>query len=247
MAFWNPEKIRFMEDASAHVPFSDMLAAEASAYFDRDALVCDAGCGLGFLSIALAKHCRQVISADCDDEVLNVLRKHIAQKRVSNVAPLCCDIFSHTPNENYDAMVFCFFASIAETLACAKGQCSGNVIMFKKDWHSHRFSITETPIEKIRHNDSEAELSALGIPYISKSFSVDMGQPFRSLNDAVAFFRLYERGDRTDFDLKKIESMLVPGNSAEFPYYLPAVRNVGMIVINTADIPAPEVLNEYNF
>ena len=107
--------------------------------------------------------------------------------------------------------------------------------------------MTETPIEKIRHNDSEAELSALGIPYISKSFSVDMGQPFRSLNDAVAFFRLYERGDRTDFDLKKIESMLIPSNSAEFPYYLPAVRNVGMIVINTADIPAPEVLNENNF
>ena len=136
MAFWNPDKIRYMEDAAAQLPFSEQLASQASAFLPRDSIVCDAGCGLGFLSMALAPYCREVIAADNDDAVLAVLRRHLTQRPVANVTPVCCDIFDLPIDVKYDAMVFCFFGSIAETLACAKKNCRGPVIMFKKDWHN---------------------------------------------------------------------------------------------------------------
>ena len=238
MAFWNAEKIRFMEDAASQVPFNEAFAAAAAPFLPPDADLCDAGCGLGFLSLALAHYCASVTAADCDDAVLEILRKHQRARGIQNVHLLLCDIFSMPDDIKFDAMVFCFFGSIPETLHCIRRHCRGPAILFKKDWVNHRFLLSQQPIRKVSLCGAAAELSQFGVPFESRSFPVDMGQPFRSLDDAVAFFRLYDRSGRTDFDRGAIRQMLRPTDSQEFPYYLPAERNVGMIVLQADQIPA---------
>ena len=80
-----------------------------------------------------------------------------------------------------------------------------------------------------------AALSALDVPFEAHVFDVDMGQPFRSLSDAVRFFRFYDpAGAMTEAD---VLPRLTETGDAVFPYYLPAARPVDMIVLRAEDIP----------
>ena len=79
-----------------------------------------------------------------------------------------------------------------------------------------------------------AELKGLGVPFETEVFEADMGQPFRSLADAVRFFRLYDpEGAMTEGE---VLPRLTETGDPTFPYYLPAIRPVGMIVLRAEDI-----------
>ena len=72
------------------------------------------------------------------------------------------------------------------------------------------------------------------MPYRAETFDADMGQPFRSLADAIRFFRLYD--PETAVTEAEALSRLVETGDPVFPYYLPALRPVGMIVLRAEDI-----------
>ena len=108
---WTDDMIRYMADAGRRTDFHRRLTAELLPYLSPQDRVCDAGCGLGFLSLALAPHVRHVTAADCDAQALSVLKGELATRHIENVTPLCTDIFTDRPAEPYDAMVFCFFGS----------------------------------------------------------------------------------------------------------------------------------------
>ena len=76
---------------------------------------------------------------------------------------------------------------------------------------------------------------SLGVPFAAETFDADMGQPFRNLSDAVRFFRLYD--PQTAVTEAEALSRLTETGDPVFPYYLPALRSVGMIVIRARDIP----------
>ena len=111
--------------------YLDGTVAELLPYLSPQDRVCDAGCGLGFLSLALAPHVRHVTAADCDAQALSVLKEELAARHIENVTPLCTDIFTDRPAEPYDAMVFCFFGSMDEILSVARSRCRGTVIAVK--------------------------------------------------------------------------------------------------------------------
>ena len=50
------------------------------------------------------------------------------------------DIFSIPEKELFDNAVFCFFGGVKETLLWAKAHCRDKVLLFKKNWNTHRFT-----------------------------------------------------------------------------------------------------------
>ena len=71
------------------------------------------------------------------------------------------------------------------------------------------------------------------LSYRMERFSLEFGQPFRSLEDARRFFRLYDRSGGADPPLHR----LTAGPSAEFPYYLPNRKDLCLLAV---EIPAME-------
>ena len=51
---WTEERVSFMADACERTDFHEKLAALLSPYLKKTDSVCDAGCGLGYLSLALS-------------------------------------------------------------------------------------------------------------------------------------------------------------------------------------------------
>ena len=235
---WSPDSIRFRVDAAEYTKYDDAIIAQISPHFSIDAAVCDAGCGLGYTSLALARHCARVTAVDTSKEALDVLRNSIAVNNIENIEVFEGDLFSMQPKSLYDAMLFCFFGRVEETLNAAKKQCSGTVYLVKKNWRNHRFTPGEVPLKRFTFQQTLLELDALQIPYRAETFLVEMGQPFRSVEDAMLFFETYrQEDDDEDIAPDKVERLLCAIDSETFPYFLPANRTLGIITIDVRDIP----------
>lgn len=239
MFHWTDDMIRYMADAGRQTDFHRRLTAELLPYLSPQDRVCDAGCGLGFLSLALAPHVRHVTAADCDAQALSVLKEELAARHIENVTPLCTDIFTDRPAEPYDAMVFCFFGSMDEILSVARSRCRGTVIAVKRDHRDHRFTVTKQTLgESHGVAAAEARLTELNIPYELKRTAYRFDQPFRDWEEARLFFETYRRRDDasliTDGFLRE---KLEPTGDAAFPWHIPVVRRAGIFVFQTSKIP----------
>lgn len=232
---WTADMIRFMADAAdrngSAAALSGVLAEELP-----DGTVCDAGCGVGGLSMALAERFRQVVAADLSEEALASLR---ARNRRDNLTIRRCDVLSDQPETPYDAMVFCFFGSVDEILSTARRQCRGTVAIIRKIGTTHTFSLTPRQRKAGRGFDALCtRLQSMGIPFRTRKLTVDMGQPFRSLEDAVLFFHIYSRdADPSVITPEAVERRLVRRDDPDFPWYLPATEPVGIALLNAEDIP----------
>lgn len=243
MAQYTEDMIRFMCDASEYGTYHRDLAAKISAYISPGAFVCDAGCGLGYLSLALSPCCEAVNAVDISPKALAVLKRSIIRYGLFNIHVTEGDIASCPPVRPYDVMIFCFFGETREALRIAKAQCRGKVVLIKRDWAAHRFSLTEKPIGRHTLKQTCAELDLLKIPYSCEIIEAEFGQPFRTLDDAVNFFGIYSEDDGTDHITEEnVLRRLVEQPSKEYPYYLPSLKRMGMVVIDTENIPDTEIL-----
>ena len=87
---WNPEKIRFRIDSVQRSTFHQQIARVLAGKFDDPSSVslCDAGCGLGFLSLALSEHFKQITSIDISPLALSVLQRETTVRGIRNISIL---------------------------------------------------------------------------------------------------------------------------------------------------------------
>ena len=236
---WTQERIAYMDDACRRTDFHRKLTAELQPYLRKTDCVCDAGCGLGYLSLALAPYVGAVTAVERDSQALAVLERELALRHIENVHPCCEDVFAHRPEKPYDAMVFCFFGSMDEILAVAKTQCRGRVIAVKRDQTAHRFTVTRQPLGGSHGLEAACRrLEELGIPYELKRTAFHFDQPFRSLEDARRFFALYRRQDDAALITEELlRERLEATGDAVFPWRLPSLRPAGILIFDALNIP----------
>ena len=242
MAQYTDDIIRFMCEASEYGTYHRELAAKIGAYVSPGAFVCDAGCGLGYLCLELSPYCKAVNAVDIAPKALAVLKRNIRRYGLRNIQVIEGDIACCPPERPYDVMVFCFFGETRESLRIAKAQCKGKLILIKRDWSVHRFSLAEKPIERHTLKQTCAELDLLNIPYRCEIIEAELGQPFRIVEEAVAFFRIYSDDSAEHIAEDDVKKRLIEQPSNEYPYYLPSLKRMGIIVIDTEKIPDTEIL-----
>ena len=69
---------------------------------------------------------------------------------------------------------------------------------------------------------------------------VDMGQPFRSLEDAAVFFRTHSRDDPAELTPEALQSRLQRRDDPEFPWYFPVNEPIGLLWFQACEIPDKE-------
>ena len=232
VSLWTADKMRFLADAARVNGCYEAIASALAPHLPENGRVCDAGCGIGCLSLALAPRCREVVAADLSAAALAHLR---AAGPPPNVTLRRCDLWADQPERPYDAMVFCFFGSPDEILAAARRQCAGAVAVVKRLGSGHRFSRGDTG--RPGFGGLCRALEARGIPYGRTVLTLDLGQPFRSLADAVLFFRTHSRDDPAELTQAAVERRLVRRDDPEFPWYFPVSQEVGLAWFQAGDIP----------
>ena len=230
MQRWSEDAIRFMEDASVYGNYHKELVQELLPFLPKNGHICDAGCGLGHLALELSEACAQVTAVDAS---ANALRGLLSRELPTNLRVLQGDIF--TMREHYDAMVFCYFGKTEDILRAAEEQCLGGVLVVRRDCSVHRFSGSTVPRREHSINMLTGVLEDRGIPYMSRRISLELGQPFRSKEDALVFFDMYNKSHKRIL-LEDLEDKLVQTGDKTFPWYYPNIREMELIVFESENI-----------
>lgn len=231
MFLWTPDMVRFMRDASEYGTYHTQLANALLPDIAPDDTVCDAGCGLGYLSFALAKKGRKVTAVDCNPAALSVLKTNLVNRRLP-VTVMESDIFTMPP-PHCDVCVFCLFGRVDEALTVAQRFGAKKVILIKKNRTSHQFSLLSQPPVQFTLEQAAQHLKHQHISYELRTLSLPMNQPFRSLSDAVTFFRIYDRSGRpNEITEQLIRPNLIATPDMEFPYVYPVTNHLGILTIN---------------
>ena len=230
---WTEESVAYLRDAVSFSDYYQTIARRIAPQLPPNARVCDAGCGMGWLSLALAPHCAHVTAVDRSSRAIEELRR---QPPCGGLTALCAEIADAAPAQPYDAMVFCLFGGVEETLRIAARQCAGDVFLVKRDYASHRFSAGEESLGDFTAESTARALRERGVPYRAERFSAEFGQPFRSLAAAERFFQIYNRSADRALSREEIAARLTAGPSEEFPYYLPHEKKLCLFRFCARDI-----------
>lgn len=225
---WTQESIAYMDDACRRTDFHRKLTAELQPYLRETDCVCDAGCGLGYLSLSLAPYVGAVTAVEWDSQALAVLEREVKAQGIANVTAVQGDVLAYRPEKPYDAMVFCFFGSIEEILAAAARCCRGTVLAVVRNDARHRFSGKSRGPGRHSYETACRILTEKGISFTTRTASFAFDQPFRSLEAARRFFELY--GGSEDWRARLVET-----GDPEFPWRLPSRRDFGLITFQMGD------------
>jgi len=238
MRQWTDESIRYRKAAAETGLMEQTIARHITTYISRESHVCDAGCGLGYLSLELASGFRLVTAVDICQPALDVLIAAKEKRGVENIRVVREDFFSMQGHHPYDAIVFCNFGSLEEILVSSKRLCRGKAIIIKKNYDYHRFTLTKIPRRGNSFKLTVAKLRTMGIPYEQETFTVETGQPFSDLQDAIKYIRM-NRPDSCaeEITADKVMRKLVPGPSERYPLQFSAKESFGLLVVKTEDIP----------
>ncbi|MDO4478658.1 MAG: NUDIX domain-containing protein [Lachnospiraceae bacterium] len=228
---WNDDTVRLFRRAADRTHYYDGIVAKMMPHLTPDMHICDAGCGCGYLSLALAPYVKQVTAIDRHAGPLEVLADNCRKKNITNIDIRCEDIFSlQSEAPLFDAMVFCFFGSTEETVLLSRKLCRGPVFSIKHDYPYHRFSVNEKRIWD-GCLGTERYLDNHHIAYEGLRLSEEFGQPLTSLEEGRLFFESYSHDkDKSiitdDFVLKAVEKTEDP----LYPYYVPGRRDLGLTI-----------------
>lgn len=238
LELWYSDMVRFMTDASEYGDYYQQLAAKMGPWLPKDAHICDAGSGLGYLSLALAPYVKQVTAVERHPDAAGVLSKNCRTLGVTNVISRCGAVSETPPETPYDAMIFCFFGQRQEVLQLAKRQCAGDVFIFTRNYDNHRFSAGKHPSGLEGYSHFAQTLEVLGIPANKEIFTLEFGQPFRNLEEAHRFFRIYSKDQSQDVLTDDfVRSRLTETGRQDFPYYMPHPKQIGFLHFSAKDIP----------
>ena len=238
LEFWHEDMIRFMTDASEYGNYYQQLTEQMRPWLSADMHICDAGSGLGYLSLALGRYVRQVTAVEKHPDAAAVLTNNCRRHQIPNVVSRCGSIDEVLPSEKYDAMVFCFFGGIRHTLELAKQQCSGDVFVFTRNYKNHRFSAGSLPTGWDGYPEFRTLLEDLKIPFQQKILTPEFGQPFRNLRDARRFYELYSKdADHSILTEEFLKTKLIETGREDFPLYAPHQRQIAFLHFSVKDIP----------
>lgn len=237
MYMWKPQMIRFMRDASEYGDYNRKIAELILPYVNKNSHICDAGCGLGYLSAELSDHVKKVTAVDVNQNALCILKDIMMKRLISNIEICSDDIFSMQPESKFDHMVFCFFGSVNEILNISRRMCKGDIFIVNRDYKKHRFSVGEHPSHSENYENMCDYLNSRNIKFEGQNLELEFGQPFSSLSDAHVFFETYSKDeDKSVVTDEFLNDRLIRTGKEDFPFYLPHKRKIGFIRISVSDI-----------
>lgn len=238
MSRWTPEIVRFMEDATLFTPYFSAVAALVRAVMPKGGYLCDAGCGMGQLSRELASWAGAIDAVDVSPAAIAYVQAHLGGVASSHVDPRVADFSSLGARHLYDCMVFSLSANPWEAWRIARKACSGKVVVVNKIKNVMKGDDVLGQMGRPLMGDFASEVTSLrqnGLACEGCEFVFEYGQPFRSLADAQAYYRIFrDRSFPQGVSREYLASFLDRTDNETFPYYLPIARHVGVVTIDVA-------------
>ncbi len=228
---WNNNSIRWFREASEYTGYNHKLSNLLLPYIPHRNTICDMGCGAALSDFEFAKVFKKVTCLDISQEVISSVDQVIKEQNITNMDTICTDgtlftgsfdtviaLFHGGPNifENYYPL-----AKEQLIIVTHLGKCG----TFSPEKHRkmHHYGVIKT----------KEHLDALGIKYTYLEESLEYGQPFKNIEDAMTFMDAYSAPGMTrEEKIENLKNRLIETGETKYPYYLPNTKEMGIFIIN---------------
>ena len=228
---WSDQSIQWFLNASEYTQFHKKLSKKLLPFLSKHDRVCDYGCGLGRLDIALAPHVSFIKALDINPIVIDHLSQDVLNLGLQNISSLCVDSKEHT--ESCDVGIMSFFGIGEKEMLLYRGHCKKKLIRIvnmknQSTLYPHEYRKTRKDTVAIIKN--ELENSAISYQFIE--IYLEFGQPFRSMNDAMHFVQ-FHAPDAVKTEIESFLSKYIIEISHErYSFYLPNKKHLGIFVLD---------------
>lgn len=227
MAFtWTQERIRWYLDASARTDFHARLADYIRPYLRPEDHLCDLGCGLGRVSLALAGEVAKVTCVDVDPQVLAVVEKDAVSRGIGNLITCACG--AAELQESFDVGLMVYFGTPFSLMEACLGKAR-RILLRVMDQPGRDRPLQsrsrETPAEVCR------ALGERGYAVERLQATLAFHQPLRSRAEGAAFLACsYPQATPQEIQAV-LEERLEETGEPEFPYRLPKTRRLEILAV----------------
>ncbi|HHX51790.1 MAG TPA: class I SAM-dependent methyltransferase [Clostridia bacterium] len=239
---WTAQNIAWFEKAAQSTTFYSDIVAQCRFLLDQSTTALDLGCGTGHLSIALAPHVQSVTALDINSTVIKHLEQKCQGLQLTNISLRNCDWRDLKVRERFEIVFLSYCDGIGSPdlyriTALARQYV---VAILPQNKHNKSFFLNQYLPESLRKKSRKETLShatsylkAEGIPYRLIRHSCEFGQPFTTLEEYQAFLSFYYQLPENAIPEEYTQRYLQKTGSG---YYLPNVKESGIIIIRKDDI-----------
>lgn len=239
---WTSKNIKWFLGAEETTDFYKKATEGMKTCIENSRTVIDIGCGIGTLSIELARKGLKVTAIDLSSIVIDSLKKRIDNGLIHNIDTINTAFEFISDKERYDIVLMSYMMGIVNNNNIEKILNLSNkyvVLILPIDEIKDDFSIkglyqrigmdTEV-LKQNTYKDILETFNKMKIRYNLKLFQSEFGQPFHSKEEAVSFIQYYFNIpiSKKIHLIKWIEKKLIVKNDK---YYLPNKKRSAMILI----------------
>ena len=235
MAFtWTENKIEFFKEASEYTGFHSQVADVIRPYLKTDWIMCDMGCGLGYLDFQLAPCVKRFDAIDNSELAIDDYRSRLAASGMTNINVELLDLNKPIHRE-WDAILLSFYGRPGDDLDGIFKMARKMVIML-----AYVESLPEGQ-GKLKKDSGRPTTSDMEQYIIEKNYKYelkikkfDFGQPFKSMEDASRYYETYSReadpAKRKRIIEDSLKSVKSTGDS-RFPFFSSKKKDVGIFFV----------------
>jgi hypothetical protein len=254
------DKHQLFRQASEFTKFHKKLSVFIKPYLNPKWTMADIGCGLALLDFELADSVLSITAIDKDASALAEVDKHIDEELAANknealkIETMLKDAHE-LGDEQWDVVLMSFFGAFGEErddlLSLARHR--GIIITHARDQRGRYDPIPTPGTEGSSADKLEAHLKKRGYSYRKSVVDMQLGQPFKTIEDIHEFLDDYNM-DKSLLDLTggtdaapgtaepggewnaetlkySAEDRIIKTQRYDFPYYLPRNLSVAIFVV----------------
>lgn len=190
MFIWTEKSIQWYQDAAQYTKHHEIVCKEIRDLFQPNDNVYDLGCGLGYLDLELAPYVKTITGFDLEPKVIEQMALNAKERGLENVSAEVMD-WDELPEESCDIVLACSAGSLKRNFADFMGICKKRVIVIRRKSIVDGKGFVTEYAKKSGADAEERYLIEHKIPYQSRCFMTEFGQPFRDYADAEIFLEHY--------------------------------------------------------
>lgn len=224
MFLWNDKSLKWMRDAANYTNYYTIISEQLKDILTEESSVCEIGCGIGYLSLNMAKYVKDILAVDVSEKALETMKEEMNDREITNIQIINADwhnLLDYYGENKFHITMYSNFTAITTDWEKLKAITSRYIVAVLPRVQNPNYGKRETLSNAMEFLDDS------GIDYQCITHDLQFGQPFYDENEIDEYLKLYKVNSAED---KKEEIMNHPLTKEGF-YFLDKIKKSGTLII----------------
>ena len=239
---WNEQTLKWFREASDYTGYNRNMAALLHPFLEGCRSLCDIGCGMALVDLELAENFEHVLCVDVNETASGYVREQAEKLGHPDFRTVTADGMDRERiapgTEPFSDAVMALFHGDVEKTGFQYLSYAAKKLIFVVHGSPHGSTGPEKyRVRKCCDIDHTRDwLEREGIPYTLQSAELEFGQPHRSIEEAIAYTRMFSKGAPEEELEAYVKAHVQETGRTDFPLYTQKTRKFGIFVIDAEQV-----------